>query len=64
MIATLEKILSVRAKKNFLPMQPGDVKRTFADIKSSKKLLGFNPSYPLEEGLIRFTEWYKSYVQN
>ena len=64
MIATLEKILSVKAKKNFLPMQPGDVKRTFADIKSSKKLLGFNPSYPLEEGLIRFTEWYKSYVRN
>ena len=41
-------------------MQQGDVPITFADIDETKKVLGFNPSTPIETGIKRFVEWYKS----
>ena len=61
MIKTLEKILSMKAKKKYLPMQLGDVKDTFADIEQSRNLLAYEPKTSLEEGLKSFTSWYKRY---
>lgn len=61
LIGILEKLLGRKAKKEFLPMQPGDVKATFADIENTKEKLGFKPSTTLDEGMPRFVEWYKDY---
>lgn len=60
-ISTLEKALGVSALKNFLPMQPGDVESTYADIDDITRDTGFCPSTPLEEGIARFVRWYKDY---
>jgi UDP-glucuronate 4-epimerase len=60
-IATIEECLGIEAKKNMLPMQPGDVKETFADIEDLARDFGFRPKTPLREGISRFVEWYKSY---
>lgn len=46
-----------------LPMQPGDVNRTFADISKARRLLGYNPTTPVEEGIPRFVDWLKSQMQ-
>ena len=61
MITTLEQVLHKKAKKNFLPMQPGDVKQTYADIESSKKLLKYKPETDIKIGLVKFTNWFKEY---
>ncbi len=61
MVALLEQTLGREAQKEFLPMQPGDVKATSADITDSTRLLGFTPKTPIEIGLPRFIEWYKNY---
>ncbi|MDD4803233.1 MAG: NAD-dependent epimerase/dehydratase family protein [Syntrophomonas sp.] len=63
LIAYLEKKLCRKAIINYLPMQAGDVRRTYADIEDSREKLGFNPSTSLEEGLDKFVEWYRSYYQ-
>ena len=60
-ISLLEEALSMKAKMEFLPMQPGDVYQTYADISELKKDFGFAPSTPLAEGLRRFASWYKEY---
>lgn len=60
-IETLEKAVGINAIKNMLPMQPGDVPATFADISSLEKDVGFKPYTPLEKGLKDFVEWYRSY---
>lgn len=60
-ISTLEKALGVSAQKNFLPMQPGDVESTYADIDDLNRDTGFCPSTSLEEGIARFVQWYKDY---
>lgn len=60
-IEILEEELGVKAIKEFLPMQPGDVEKTYADIDHSQKLLGFSPETSLEEGLASFISWYKDY---
>ncbi|MEN6438697.1 MAG: NAD-dependent epimerase [Syntrophobacter sp.] len=60
-IATIEECLGIEAKKNFLPMQAGDVKETFANIDDLTRDFGFRPETPLREGVARFVEWYKSY---
>ena len=57
-IGTLEKVLGVEAKLEFLPMQPGDVPATFADTDRLQALVGFAPATPLREGLARFRDWY------
>jgi UDP-glucuronate 4-epimerase len=62
-IDILERSLEKHAKKEMLPMQPGDVERTFADISQSEKELSFSPSISLEEGLPRFVEWFKEYQE-
>ena len=60
-ISIIESTLGIKAKKNFLPMQPGDVKETFADIKESKKDLKFFPKTKLKVGIPNFINWYKKY---
>lgn len=59
MIAILEKELGLSAKKEFLPLQDGDVISTYADIKNSAEKLGFRPKVPLQQGLAHFVSWYK-----
>jgi UDP-glucuronate 4-epimerase len=60
-IATLEKLLGRKAKLEMKPMQPGDVKATYADTSALRQAVGFAPATPLETGLARFAEWFKSY---
>jgi UDP-glucuronate 4-epimerase len=60
-IAVLEKALGKKAEKNLLPMQPGDVLETFADVADLTADVGFRPSTPIEVGVPKFIEWYKSY---
>lgn len=62
-ISLIEDNLGIKAKKNFLPMQPGDVKKTSADILESKKDLNFNPNITITEGIPKFIEWYKNYYK-
>lgn len=62
-ISTIEKCLGKEAKKNFLPMQPGDVPATYADIDDLMKAVGFKPSTPMEEGIQKFVKWYKKYYK-
>ncbi|SEO25570.1 UDP-glucuronate 4-epimerase [Amphibacillus marinus] len=63
-IQTLEKHLGVEAKKEFLPMQPGDVKATYADIDDLTAATGFKPTTSIDQGLKQFVDWYKSYYHN
>jgi UDP-glucuronate 4-epimerase len=60
-IQTLENLIGKKAKMEFLPMQPGDVKETYADITDLQKAAGFSPATPLEIGLSQFVDWYKKY---
>jgi UDP-glucuronate 4-epimerase len=60
-IGCLEKLLGRTAQKNFLPLQPGDVPDTVADIAALSRDTGFSPSTPIEVGLERFVAWYKDY---
>lgn len=60
-IETLERQLGVPAKKKFLPMQPGDVPATYADVDDLMRDVGFRPATPIEEGIARFVAWYRSY---
>ena len=60
-IATLEDLLGMRAHKEYLPMQPGDVEATYASVDALRNLTGFAPSTPLAVGLARFVEWYRAY---
>lgn len=59
-IEIIEREVGRPAIKEYLPMQPGDVESTYADITHSAGLLGFSPETPLEEGLSRFVFWYKN----
>ena len=60
-IETLEKCIGKKAEKEFLPMQPGDVYQTYADISELNELFGFEPTTDIETGLSRFAEWYKTF---
>jgi UDP-glucuronate 4-epimerase len=60
-IETLERCLGKKAVKNMLPMQPGDVPATFADVDDLVRDVGFKPATPIEEGIRRFIEWYRWY---
>ncbi len=62
-IETLEKALGMEAKKNFLPLQPGDVPATYADIDDLSTDVGFRPDTPIEEGIQRFVDWYRDYYR-
>ena len=58
MISYLEDAIGKKAIMDFLPIQPGDVKETFADIEKSKKMLDFSPSTDLKDGINKFVNWY------
>jgi UDP-glucuronate 4-epimerase len=62
-IATIEKAAGKPAKKNMLPMQPGDVHSTYADVSELKAAIGFEPKTPLAEGIKRFVAWYRDYYK-
>jgi len=60
-IAAIEEGLGEKAEKHMMPMQPGDVPATAADIEKSRELFGFEPETPLREGIRRFLTWYREY---
>ncbi len=60
-INLLEKKLDIKAVKNFLPMQKGDVFETFANTENLRKWINYKPNTNLDEGLDKFVEWYKKY---
>ena len=60
-IACLEKTLGKKATKNFLPMQPGDVPETYADIDDLARDIGYQPSTNIEDGIAKFIEWYREH---
>lgn len=60
-ISVLESSLGVQALRNYLPMQPGDVPRTFADVSKTGALLGWAPTTEIEQGIPRFVQWYRGY---
>ena len=61
MISLVEQCLGRTAVKNFLPMQPGDVPETYADVDDLVRDTGFRPATPLPDGIARFIEWYRAY---
>lgn len=63
LIGTLEQALGRSAEKNLLPIQPGDVPATYADVDDLMRDVGFKPSTSIEEGVTRFVEWYRDYYQ-
>ena len=62
-IETIEDILGKKAKKEFFPMQDGDVLATYADIEPLQEEFDFSPSTGIREGLVKFVDWYKSYYR-
>lgn len=60
-IEVIEKAMGKTAVKNLLPMQPGDVPATYADVDDLMADVGFKPSTPIEQGIHQFVEWYRSY---
>ncbi|MDT0619866.1 NAD-dependent epimerase [Salinisphaera sp. P385] len=60
-IEVLEDCLAVKADKRLLPLQPGDVPETFADVSDLEAAVGYRPSTSVEEGVARFVEWYRGY---
>jgi len=63
-ISILEKSIGKKAKKNFLEVQPGDVKRTSANIIKIQSKVYFSPQKKIEDGIPKFVEWYKKYYQS
>jgi len=62
-IGALETALGVTARKNFMPMQPGDVPATSADTSELGKWVGFQPDTPVVDGVQKFADWYLAYYQ-
>ena len=60
-IELLERALGRKAELNLLPMQPGDVENTFADMSDLEALVGYRPVVSIEQGVERFVDWYRSY---
>lgn len=60
-IKAIEKALGVEIKKNMLPIQPGDVPATFADVSDLVDDFDYKPNTPIEQGVAKFVEWYKWY---
>jgi UDP-glucuronate 4-epimerase len=61
LIALLEHALGQRAIIDRQPLQPGDVPQTFADVSKARRLLGYDPRTPIEEGIKRFVEWFRKH---
>ena len=62
-IAVIEKCLGKKAEKNLLPLQPGDVPDTYADVEALTRDTGYQPDTPIEVGVARFIEWYLDFYQ-
>ncbi|MMZ71052.1 hypothetical protein D1872_342780 [compost metagenome] len=62
-IEAIEKKLGKVAKKNMLPIQPGDVPSTYADVSDLVEDLGYQPQTSIEEGVGRFVDWYLDFFQ-
>jgi UDP-glucuronate 4-epimerase len=62
-IDVIEKTLGKEAKKNFLPLQPGDVLKTWADTTSLEKETAYKPGTPIEKGVKQFVDWYLQYYK-
>jgi UDP-glucuronate 4-epimerase len=60
-IAILEECLGKKAEMDFLPLQPGDVTSTMADVSELEQAVGFRPRTPLREGIARFVQWYREF---
>jgi len=60
-ISAIERALGLTAQKNMLPLQPGDVPATYADVDDLARDVGFQPATPIEEGIRRFVAWYREY---
>jgi UDP-glucuronate 4-epimerase len=62
-IGALEQALGIEAKKNFLPLQPGDVPDTYADVSALIRDVDYCPDTPIQAGIERFVAWYRDYYQ-
>ena len=62
-ISAIEKATGIKAKKELLPLQPGDVPETYADITDLEADLNYKPVTKIEEGVKNFVDWYKSYYK-
>ena len=62
-VKILEQAIGKKAIRELLPMQPGDVPATFADVDDLMREVGFKPSTPIAEGIAQFVTWYKQYHQ-
>lgn len=60
-IEALEKSLALEAQKEFLPMQPGDVEKTWANVDDLARDYGYRPDTLVKHGISKFVEWYKEY---
>lgn len=58
MVETIEEVLDKKAILNRMPMQPGDVDKTYADITKAKNLIGYDPKTSFKDGIIKFVNWY------
>lgn len=61
LIELLEQVIGRKAEKRLLPMQPGDVPATYADVDDLTRDVGFRPATPIEEGVRRFVDWYREF---
>jgi UDP-glucuronate 4-epimerase len=62
-IEVLENAIGSKAILNYLPMQPGDVVSTYADVDSLANAVGFRPRTNIEQGIAKFVDWYRQYYQ-
>ena len=62
-IETLENALGMKAEKNLLPLQPGDVPDTYADVQDLVRDVGYKPATSIEEGIGKFVDWYREYYK-
>jgi UDP-glucuronate 4-epimerase len=60
-VRLLEETIGKKARRELLPMQPGDVPATYADIDDLKRDAGFRPATSIADGIARFVEWYRAY---
>ncbi|MFA7597745.1 MAG: protein CapI, partial [Novosphingobium sp.] len=60
-VGLLEEACGRKAELELLPMQPGDVQRTYADIEAIRGELGYEPATNIEDGVPRFVEWFRQY---
>ncbi|WP_230970985.1 NAD-dependent epimerase [Nitrogeniibacter aestuarii] len=62
-VNAIEKSLGITAEKNLMPMQPGDVPATFADVSELSDWTGFHPGTSIDDGVARFVSWYRDYFR-